>query len=254
METETLRSKRARRASKVATAAAKHDKAISFQPERSEDTAQIDDVELETNSNVQSAQPSRGGYATYGAQQRGAESLSDSPSSDTEVHEQPLGGMRLNEQSEPSCSYYNSRQDYTDEVEHGTVAIVDNCHRERTTGLQFSSVAASNKRQYRDELQREIQRLENEIARMTSLSPENNPESQPVAAILSQQDTGGSNEGSKIAEPRNRKRRQLRFRYHDNDQQVNSSDARPVKFTRRDDRSRVGPDLSRKRYRRDHSI
>jgi len=63
METETLRSKRARRASKVATAAAKH-KAISFQPERSEDTAQIDDVELETNSNVQSAQPSQGGYAT----------------------------------------------------------------------------------------------------------------------------------------------------------------------------------------------
>ena len=64
METETLRSKRARRASKVATAAAKHDKAISFQPERSEDTAQIDDVELETNSNVQSTQPSQGGYAT----------------------------------------------------------------------------------------------------------------------------------------------------------------------------------------------
>jgi len=64
METETLRSKRARRASKIATAAAKHDKTISFQPERSEDTAQIDDVELETNSNVQSTQPSRGGYAT----------------------------------------------------------------------------------------------------------------------------------------------------------------------------------------------
>jgi len=60
------RSIRARKATKVANAA-KHDKAISVQPERSEDTAQIDDVELETNSNVQSTWPSRGGYTTHGA-------------------------------------------------------------------------------------------------------------------------------------------------------------------------------------------
>jgi len=66
METETLRSIRARKATKVANAA-KHDKAISFQPERSEDTAQIDDVELETNHNVQSTRPLQGSYATHGA-------------------------------------------------------------------------------------------------------------------------------------------------------------------------------------------